>query len=225
MMIPTDSPGAARTAAVAQKREREGGAAEPAEFIRHARRGSDAPARARRARRGIRLVAEQKTEPAAVARRKREPPRCGEVRRRRKLRHHGRERAASQGLFHREQRIDRARDVRDQETAWCRARTGRARGRKARRSRACRNRSRSRASACPVHARAPRAQWRSRLRRTGRAPCSARAGRRIPDLRQGRHRSRRCRAPACAPARAALRSWQWRGAGAKGVAPSTRQGA
>ena len=115
MMIPTDSPGAARAAAVAQERKGESGAAEPAEFIRHARRGSDAPARARRARRIVRLVAEQQPDPAAVARGEREPPRRGEVRRRAKLRHHGRDRAAFQRLLHGKQRIDRARHARNQE--------------------------------------------------------------------------------------------------------------
>ena len=114
-MIPGECPGAAGAAAVACEREREGGAAEAAELIRHAGRGRDLPARMRGARRIAGLVAQQQPEAAALARREREPPRRGEIRRIAELRHHGRERAAFERLFHREQRIDRARHARDQQ--------------------------------------------------------------------------------------------------------------
>src|SRR5881396_3427240 len=104
MVIPGECPGAAWAAAIAQKREPEGGAAEAAEFVRHARCAGNLPARTCRARRVARLVAQQQTERTALARREREPPRRGQVSLA-KLRHDADERAALERLFHGKQCI------------------------------------------------------------------------------------------------------------------------
>src|SRR5258708_8833913 len=109
MMIPNESPGAAWAAAIARQRERESGAASAGELIGHAWCGSDLPARARDTWGVARLVTQQKGDAAAVPGGKRKPPCRGQVRRIGKFRHHGRERAALERLFHREQRIDRTR--------------------------------------------------------------------------------------------------------------------
>ena len=79
MMIPTHDEAAAGAAPVRFKREVEGGAAEAAETVGRARRGGDLPAGRGRARDRQRPMAQQKPEPAAVARGERQPPRRGEV--------------------------------------------------------------------------------------------------------------------------------------------------
>src|ERR1043166_9722839 len=110
MVIPTKCPGAAWAAAVAQKRKAEGGAAEPAEFIRHARCPGDFPARGRRAWAAARFVPQEEAECAALARREREPPRRREVDLAADLGDDGCQRAAFERLLHGEQRIDGPRD-------------------------------------------------------------------------------------------------------------------
>src|ERR1044072_2382398 len=100
MMIPNESPGAAWAAAIARQTERESGAAKSAELIRDARCSRDLPACARDAWRCARLVTQQQPDAAAVPGGKRKPPCRGQIRRIGEFRHHGRECAALERLFH-----------------------------------------------------------------------------------------------------------------------------
>src|SRR6185295_6497835 len=115
MVIPRNCPPAAGSAPVSCQRENESGAAEAAELVRLAGRGRNLPARMRGARRIAGLVMQQQAERTALARRKRESPRRGEINLAMQFRDHGRQRAALERLLHGEQRIDGARHARDQQ--------------------------------------------------------------------------------------------------------------
>src|ERR1700681_4902932 len=103
MMIPRQAPLAGATAAVFDKRKREGHGAEPAETIALAAGGRDLPARHCGARRGggAYALVQDEAEPAAFAGRERKPPRRREVGFARKLGHDRARRAASERFLHR----------------------------------------------------------------------------------------------------------------------------
>ena len=101
-MIPRQAPLAGATAAVFDKRKREGHGAEPAETIALASGGRDLPARHCGARRGgTDALVQDEAEPAAFAGRKRKPSRRREVGFTRKLGHDRAHRAAFERFLHR----------------------------------------------------------------------------------------------------------------------------
>ena len=119
MMIPGESPVAAGAAAVAGEFERRTPCGR-ARRIHPARSARPSTCQRVRAALGasldpVRILAQDETEAAMVLRGEREAARRGQVRRFAQFGDDGRERAAFQRLFHREQRIDRARDARDQQ--------------------------------------------------------------------------------------------------------------
>src|SRR4029079_15829305 len=93
MMIPGECPGAAGAAAVAREREVEGHRTQASDLSGPARRACHLPACESRARRIAQFVAQENPERAALARRKAETARRGQVGFTGKLRHHGRESA------------------------------------------------------------------------------------------------------------------------------------
>src|ERR1700704_50843 len=103
MMIPRQAPLAGATAAVFDKRKREGHRAEPAETIALAAGGRDLPARHRRARRGggTDALVPDEAEPAAFAGGERKPSRRREVGFTRKLGYDRPRRAAFERFLHR----------------------------------------------------------------------------------------------------------------------------
>ena len=194
MVIPRNCPPAARSAPVSCQRENESGAAEAAELVRLAGRGRDLPARMRGARRIAGLVMQQQAERTALAGRKRQPPRRGEINLAVQFRDHGRQRAALERLLHGEQRIDRARHARDQQPLGLEPELVEAGAVERAGFEAGEIRSRSRASAFAVRARGRRARAQSRPRRRNAAAAS-----RSPHA--GPRRQARRRAPCRSPPR------------------------
>ena len=102
-MIPRQAPLAGATAAVFDKRKREGHRAEPAETIALAAGGRDLPARHRGARLGgLSALMQDEAEPAAFTGRKRNPAHRREIGLlARKLGHNRARRAAFERFLHR----------------------------------------------------------------------------------------------------------------------------